>query len=269
MSESAAIMRILVVDDEVILLKHLANRIQDALPEADVLAFDNADEALAVLEQKEIDIAFLDIAIGAVNGVDLAKRIKEVYPGCDIVFCAEYSDYAVQAFDLGASDYLLKPVTREKVEHALSLLRYTSVDRVAKQGLYIRCFGEFEVFYQGEPVTTLTKRAKELLAYLIDKEGAVCTAVDISRAIFRGSSDSYLRVVKKDLIKALSEIGQEDIVIIGWGKLGINRERVRCDYYDYLDGKPEGLNQYKGVYMSQYGWADKTLPPAHANGLSV
>lgn len=107
-------MRILVVDDEVILLKHLANRIQDALPEADVLAFDNADEALAVLERKEIDIAFLDIAIGAVNGVDLAKRIKEVYPGCDIVFCAEYSDYAVQAFDLGASDYLLKPVTREK-----------------------------------------------------------------------------------------------------------------------------------------------------------
>ena len=200
----------------------------------------------------------MDIAIGDMNGVDLAKRIKAVHPACDIVFCTGYSDYAAQAFDLGASDYLMKPVTREKIEHALSLLRHTNVHRIRGHGLYIRCFGEFEVFYREEPVTLFTKRSKELLAYLVDKAGAVCTSADISNTIFRGSSDSYFRVVKKDLMDSLSRIGQEDILIKGWGKLGINTEKVRCDYFDYLDGNPKALNQYKGAYMLQYDWAGTT-----------
>ena len=252
-------MRIMAVEDEVILLKHLTNHIHEAFPEAEILAFDNTDDALAVLPEKKTDIAFLDIAIADMNGVDLAKMIKAAYPGCDIVFCTGYSDYAAQAFELGASDYLLKPVTKEKIEHAISLLRQTNVNKIVTKGLYFRCFGEFEVFYHGEPVTSLTKRAKELLAYLVDKAGAVCASADISNAIFRGSSDSYLRVVKKDLVKALSEIGQEAVLIKGWGNLGINREKVRCDYFDYLDGNPRALNQYKGAYMLQYPWAQATF----------
>ncbi len=255
-------MKILVVEDESILLKHLTNRIQEALPGAEILAFDNSDDVLAALTEMKTDIAFLDIAIGDMNGVDLAKCIKAKYPCCDIVFCTGYSDYAAQAFDLGASDYLLKPVTKEKIEHALSLLRQTNVHWETMQGLYIRCFGEFEVFYQGEPVTSFTKRSKELLAYLVDKAGAVCASSDISNTIFHGSSDSYFRVVKKDLIKILSEIGQEDILIKGWGKLGINRTKVRCDYFDYLDGNPRALNQYKGAYMLQYHWAQNNAFPS-------
>ena len=255
-------MRILAVEDEAILLKHLANRIHEALPEAEVLAFDNSDDALAVLPEKKTDIAFLDIAIGVMNGVDLAKRIKAIYPACDIVFCTGYSDYATQAFDLGASDYLMKPITKEKIEHALSLLRQTNVRHVTTQGLYIRCFGEFEVYFHGKPMTAFTKRSKELLAYLVDKAGAVCASSEISSAIFKDSADSYFRVAKKDLVKILSEIGQEDILVKGWGKLGINREKIRCDYFDYLDGKPWALNQYKGSYMLQYDWAQATLSRA-------
>ncbi len=248
-------MRILAVEDEVTLLKRLSNRIHEALPDAEILAFDNTDDALAVLPDKEINIAFLDIEIDNMNGIDLAKRVKAVCPACDIVFCTGYGDYAVQAFDLGASDYLMKPITKEKMEHALSQLRQTNVNTVTEHGLYIRCFGEFEVFLHGEPVTSFTKRSKELLAYLVDKSGAVCSSADINNTIFRTNSDSYFRVVKKDLIETLSGIGQEDILIKDWGKLGINRKKVRCDYFDYLDGDPRALNQYKGVYMSQYEWA--------------
>ncbi|MBQ6402195.1 MAG: response regulator [Firmicutes bacterium] len=252
-------MRILAVEDEVTLLRHLANRIREALPGAEVLAFDNTEDALAALPEKEITIAFLDIAIDNMNGVDLAKRIKAVYPDCDIVFCTGYGDYAVQAFNLGASDYLMKPITKEKIEHALSMLRRASVNTVAEQGLYIRCFGEFEVFYQGEPVAAFTKRSKELLAYLVDKAGALCSSADICNAIFRTNSDSYFRVVKKDLNNALAGIGQDEALIRDWGKLGINRNRVACDYFAYLDGDPRAVNQYKGVYMSQYDWARKEL----------
>ena len=253
-------MRILAVEDEIILLKQLSNRIREALPEAEILAFDNADDALAVLPENVIDIAFLDIAIGAMTGIDLAKQIKAVYPCCDIVFCTGYSDYAPQAFELSASDYLMKPVTAEKIEHALSQLRHTSLPKETEQGLNIQCFGDFEVFYDGKPVISFTKRSKELLAYLVNKNGVLCSSSEITNAIFRNGSDSYFRVAKKDLIRILSEIGQEAILISGWGVLGINRKEVRCDYFDYMDGKPEALNLYKGIYMSQYDWAQRKTP---------
>lgn len=126
-----------------------------------------------------------------------------------------------------------------------------------EQGLYIRCFGDFEVFYDGEPLATFTRRSKELLAYLVSKAGVLCPVTEICNAIFRDNSDSYIRVAKKDLVRSLSDIGQEDILVKGWGVLGIDRKKVQCDYFDYLDGKSSALNQYKGVYMSQYDWAQR------------
>jgi len=248
-------MRILAVEDEPVLLRQLTRRISEALPEAEIVAFDNVDDALAALPSGVIDIAFLDIAIGTVTGVDLARCVKTAYPGCDIVFTTGYSEYAHKAFELGASDYLMKPVTAEKIEHALSQLRHTVLKENIGNGLYIQCFGDFEIFYNGEPVVSFTKRSKELLAYLINKAGVICPVTEICNVIFRDSSDSYIRVAKKDLIKTLSDIGEEDILIKGWGVLGIDREKVRCDYFDYLDGKPGALNLYHGVYMSQYDWA--------------
>ena len=255
-------MRVLAVEDEAILLGQLTNKLREALPGSEILAFDNAEDALTILPLEAVDIAFLDIAIGYMTGVDLAKRIKAVYPHCDIVFCTGYSDYAPQAFELGASDYLMKPVTAEKIEHALSQLRHTSIHKDTEQGLYIQCFGDFEVFYDGKPLTSFAKRSKELLAFLVNKEGVLCSSSEIQNALFQGSSDSYIRVVKKDLTRILSDIGQEDILVRGWGVLGIDRKAVRCDYYDYIDGKPGALNLYKGTYMSQYDWArgKKLLP---------
>ena len=250
-------MRVLAVEDEPVLLKQLTKRVSEALPEAEIVAFDNAADAIAALAAGKIHIAFLDIAIGSMTGVDLAKCVKAVYPQCDIVFTTGYSEYAPKAFELGASDYLMKPVTAKKVEHALSQLRYAKPKESMAGGLYIQCFGDFEIYYDGTPVISFTKRSKELLAYLINKAGVLCPITEIRNAIFRDSSDSYIRVAKKDLIKTLSNIGEEDILVRGWGVLGIDKKKVQCDYFDYLDGKPSALNLYKGVYMSQYDWAQR------------
>ena len=250
-------MRILAVEDEPILLRQLTLRIREALPESEILAFDNADDAIAALPAGVIHIAFLDIAIGNMTGVDLARYIKAAYPQCDIVFTTGYSEYASKAFELGASDYLMKPVTAKKIEHALSQLRYTKPKENRTGGLYIQCFGDFEVFYDGKPVASFTKRSKELLAYLINKAGILCPVSEIRNTIFKDSSDSYIRVAKKDLVKVFSDIGQEDILVKGWGVLGIDRKKVACDYFDFLDGKPNAVNLYKGVYMAQYDWAQR------------
>ena len=251
-------MRIFAVDDEPMILKSLTKHLEEVLTDAEVFTFGDAENAVSALTQGAVDIAFLDIELGDMNGVELAKRIKAEYPLCNIVFCTGYSSYATQAFDLGASDYLMKPITNEKLEHALSQLRHATRSVIPKGQLYIQCFGSFEVFYNGEPLLSLTKRAKELLAYLVDQAGAVSPAADIISTIFPNNAESYFRVAKRDLERVLAEIGQEDILIKSWGKLGIQREKLLCDYYEYLDGNPDALNLYRGAYMQQYNWAQPT-----------
>ena len=252
-------MRIFAVEDEPTILKNLAKHIREVLPDAEIFAFQDAEDAVAALTQGAVDIAFLDIELGDMNGVELAKRIKADCPLCNIVFCTGYSSYATQAFDLGASDYLMKPITNKKLEHALTQLRHARKPVMPKGQLYIRCFGQFEVFYNGEPLLSLTKRAKELFAYLVDQAGAVSSAADIISTLFPNNAESYFRVAKRDLERALAEIVQGDILVKSWGKLGIRRDNLLCDYYEYLAGNPDALNLYRGAYMLQYDWAQATL----------
>ena len=252
-------MRVFAVDDEQLLLNRLVKTVTKCLPEAEVCAFSASDDVINALGGEPVDIAFLDIELGDISGIELAKRIKAAYPFCNIVFCTGYRTHAIEAFGLGACDYLVKPINEEKLRHALSQLRYISEIEAPAEELFVRCFGEFEVFFDGKPLTSLTKKAKELFAFLIDKAGALCSTADITRALFFDKAESYYRVAKVDLEKALGEIGAGDVLIKEWNKLGVDRSKVSCDYYEYLSGNPSAANLYKGTYMSQYEWAKNTL----------
>ena len=252
-------MRVFAVDDEQLLLNRLVKTIVKCLPDAEVCAFSASDEVIGALDGEPVDVAFLDIELGDISGIELAKKIKAVFPFCNIVFCTGYKTHAIEAFGLGACDYLVKPINEEKLKHALAQLRYMTELEAPEGKLFVRCFGEFEVFFDGKPLTTLTKKAKELFAFLIDKAGALCSTSDITRALFFDKAESYYRVAKVDLEKALGEIGASDVLIKEWNKLGVDRSKVSCDYYEYLSGKPSAANLYKGTYMSQYDWAKGTL----------
>lgn len=248
-------MRVFAVDDEQLLLNRLVKTIIKCLPEAEVCAFSAADDVIKALDGETPDIAFLDIELGNISGIELAKKIKSAAPFCNIVFCTGYKTHAIEAFGLGACDYLVKPINEEKLKHALSQLRYITGIEVPEGKLYVRCFGEFEIFFDGMPLTSLTKKAKELFAFLIDKAGALCNTSDITHALFFDKAESYYRVARVDLEKALDEVGANDVLIKEWNKLGVDRSKVVCDYYEYLSGNMSTANLYKGIYMSQYDWA--------------
>lgn len=252
-------MRVFAVDDEQLLLNRLTKTIAKCLPDAEVCAFSASDEVIGALDGDPVDIAFLDIELDDINGIELAKKIKAVFPFCNIVFCTGYKTHAIEAFGLGACDYLVKPIDEEKLKHSLSQLRFITDLEIPKDKLFVRCFGEFEVFWGGVPLTSLTKKAKELFAFLIDKAGALCNTSDITRVLFFDKAESYCRVAKLDLEKALGEIGADDVLIKEWNKLGVDISKVFCDYYEYLSGNPTTVNLYKGVYMSRYAWAKETL----------
>lgn len=249
-------MNILLIDDERYLLEELKESVSAVLPAASIYAFQRARPALKFAQTTPIDIAFLDIRMKVMDGLTMARHLQEMYPKLNIIFCTGYESYSMEAHGLFCSGYLLKPVTEEKVRLCLTHLRYP-LKPEHKSVVRFRCFGNFEVYYEGTPIHFYYRKTKELLAYLVDRNGADCSIREISAVLFEDETKrSYFNQLRQDLISSFKEIGIADILSVKRGFLGIKREMVSCDYFDYLDS---GSHQSIPEYMTQYSFAESTL----------
>ncbi len=113
--------RALIADDEIHLAEYLRDRLHALWPELEILPLvANGPEALRILEEEEPDFAFLDIRMPGLTGLEVAQRAR----GCaHFVFVTAYDQYAVEAFEAEAADYLLKPVTEARLEQCVLRLR--------------------------------------------------------------------------------------------------------------------------------------------------
>ena len=135
-------MNIIAVDDEKLSLEALVSCIKENLPNETVNAFRRTSDAEVFAGWNGCDIAFLDIEMRDVNGIELAKKIQEINSKVNIVFVTGYGDYTGEAFSIFASAYIMKPVTAEKVKKALETLRYGNI--LEEGRLKAVTFGNFE-----------------------------------------------------------------------------------------------------------------------------
>jgi len=113
--------RALIADDEAHLAEHLRARLAHLWPELEVLPLAaNGVEALRAINEEEPEVAFLDIRMPGLTGIELAKRIDSQ---THVVFVTAFDQYAVEAFDREVVDYLLKPVTDERLAKAVERLK--------------------------------------------------------------------------------------------------------------------------------------------------
>jgi len=252
-------MKFILVDDERIMLARLEESIKELYPDAELFTFNSHIGVEECLMNNDISAAFLDINLPGKTGIDIARRLKIISPKINIIFCTGYDEFTLEALQLHASGYLLKPINSEKIKSAMENLIYPITDNGDKK-IRVNCFGVFKVYYNNKPIHFQYSKTEEMLAYLIDKKGELIKATELDINLFEdGSHLSYISNLKTDLLKTLKEIGAEDIIDNSWGKIGIKRELVSCDYYDWLDGKASGINSFHGEYMSQYEWAEDTL----------
>ena len=256
-------MLIFAIDDEPRSLRVLHKAIARVAPEAEVLDFSSGSSAIQAIERQgsRPEIVFTDIQMPELDGLQLAGRLKKVSPATRIVFVTGYSEYALEAIRLHAGGYIMKPVNDEEVRE--ELLYNVPELMAAPDRLQIQCFGYFEVLWRGKPLIFGRMQTKELLAFLIDRRGAVCTAEEAAAALWEDESDMSaakhrLRALISDLRKTLSAIGQEDVLVRAVGRIGILRDRVDCDFYRMLDGDMDAVNSFHGEYMKQYTWAELT-----------
>lgn len=250
-------MTIFAVDDEPRELHTLCCVIAEAEPGAEVQGFGEPAAALnAVKRGARPDVLFCDVEMPGLSGVELGKRLKRSCPQLNVVFATGYDDYMGDAFALHASGYLKKPITPEDIRNELDNLRFP-VPKQPKR-VRIQTFGNFEVFIDGKPVSFARDKAKEYLAYLVDR-GTLCTSAAIAAALWEHTvSAAYVRRLRKDVLDVFESAGCGDVFIREWNKQGIRAELVDCDYYDWKRGLPSGINAYHGEYMNQYSWAELT-----------
>ena len=232
-------MKIICVDDEELVLALTVSMCKELSYKPEVEGFDNGGDALDYIKKNAVDIAILDINMPEMDGITLAAKIKEINPDVSIMFLTGYSEYAVDAYAIHASGYLLKPVNKKKleeeVEYALTIhpIKETSPIRV-------RTFGKFDLYVNGRVVSFSRAKSKELLAYLIDRQGGSVSRADAFAAIWEEgmydrSMQKQLDVIIRSLKSTLAECGASDILEMQRGVLRVVPDKIDCDLYRFFD----------------------------------
>ena len=252
----------LLVDDEQLALNSMHRILKKLEPECEIFEFQDPIAALLAVGEHSVkpDVAILDIEMFNMSGITLAKRLKDVLPSVSIIFATGFSEYAVEAFGIHANGYILKPTSEEDVKKELDNLR-NPMYLTSKNRVRIQTFGAFQVFIDGTPAVFARTKAKELLAVIVDRNGASCSVQDFADVMFPGqpldrSIRSQIQTIIATLMKTLKEAGVDDILFKHRNAIAINKEKVDCDYYNFLDGDANAVNRYHGEYMENYSWAE-------------
>ena len=256
-------MRILCLDDEELALQMLEMCVKKARPDAEVWSFDDQDALLEDAEESGCDVAFLDIHMRGMNGVEVAKRLKDINPKMNIIFVTGFSEYKADAMDMKASGYIMKPVTVEEVKEELDNLRF-QIGMVPKKNalLRVQCFGNFDVFLpNGDHVKFERSKAKEVFAYLVSRHGSSCTTRELFAVIFEDQPyeekiQNLLQTYIYSMIKTLKAVGAESAVVRSYNALAVNPDVIDCDYYRFKELDAGAVNAYECEFMSQYPWAE-------------
>lgn len=262
--------RIVVVDDDPCSCELLRQYCRQVPGLALAASFQDPRQALCYAQKNPLEIAVLDVMMPGMNGVELAKRLRGLYPGLALIFVTASKAFAFDACELEAAGYLLKPYDAEKVCAALERAKLLC-SGPARQ-VYVRTFGHFDVFVDGKPLCFSRQKSKEILAYLVDRQGGFATVDQIVAALWEdrageASVRACYQTAFKDLRKDLERAGVGDILLCSRNQKAIDTSAVKCDYYDLLSGDQRALESFPGQYMEEYSWAEVTN--AHCNALKA
>ncbi len=260
-------MRTISVDDRQLAVNALIRVLKEIDPEGSHAGLISSVEAIRYVKSNDVDIAFLDIEMPDINGLVLAKALKDIKPNLNIVFVTGHMEYAFDAHKIFASGYLIKPASKEDILAVLDHLR-NPIER-AHGKLRVRCFGSFEVFVDDEPLIFRRSKSKELFAYLIDNNGGLCSIGELLSVLWEDgentpSRNSLIRTCISDLRKTFDEKGYPNIIKKEYNAVAVLVDELDCDYYNFLKKDPVAVNQYMGEYMKQYPWAEMRIPELSA-----
>ncbi|MFI3141004.1 MAG: response regulator [Clostridia bacterium] len=269
--------RIIYVDDEKSARTNFHYDTRDFDCISSVQYFDTANEAIQHAKSNPIDVAFLDIDLGEMNGIELVSILKEQNKDMEAVFITGHDNYALEAYRSGARAYLVKPYTVAELDEVFvfltKLFKVVEPEDFTNENLQgrveIRTFGRFDLYIDGLPIVFKTTKSKELFAFLIDNKGASVTATEIFTNLWEDkpytkSTSSYVRKAVAALKEKLEELNLSCLVNFNRNAININMNYFKngfadCDYYSIMQEQRTHIREYNGYYMMQYAWAEESI----------
>jgi len=233
-------MKVILVDDESLAIKRL-ERLLMVFEDVEIIkTFTNALEALAYLKVNECDVVFLDISMPEISGLDIAKVLYENGRLCAKVFITAHSDFALDAFDVEASDYLVKPIRKERLMQTIEKLRKITENSIgtSQKRIQIQSFGSISVQIvesnsKAVDIRWRTTKTKELFALLLNSANTFLHRTIIIENLWQEfdlkRSNTNLSTNLHYLKKELKLHGFESILRVEQKKVGLFLEPHMID----------------------------------------
>ncbi len=197
----------LIAEDEELLRQSLVEQLGRLWPDLKLVAeCEDGASALEQLAEKQPDIAFLDIRMPGISGIEVARSLSELSPRTQVVFVTAYDQYAIDAFEQGAMDYLLKPVSDERLlatrERILSRLPSTRQDDAVLERLLQR-LGPSQAQPERPPLAWITaSNGRETQLIMLD-DVVYFRADNKYTTVVTAEGESLLRTPLRELLEAL------------------------------------------------------------------
>lgn len=225
----------------------------------DATALPDAHEALSWLEKETADLVLLDAELPDMSGLELAQALRAKYPHLALLFVTAHPQYALDAYAAHPQCYLLKPLTREALDREVNYFLLGRTQRDVAH-IEVKTFGNFEITVDGSAVSFKRSRAKELLALLVDRQGAGIPRAQAFTEMWEDReydrpAQKYFDNILASLRATLREYRIGEILELRGGFMRIRPELIDCDRYRFTLGDAQAINEYQGVYMYGYSWA--------------
>lgn len=258
-------MKIIYVDDEKIQLENFRLTAEGIEEITGLEVFADSREAYEWAKKHSVDVAFLDIEMPHMNGIELARKLKEINRKICIVFVTAYDNYALDALGVRPAGYLLKPYTREDIEDELENASFV-INGSLKKKVSIITMPDLEVRVNGKDIFNGHGKPEELFALLVDRGKVGVTKGDAVACLWEGkilSSSTYGTCFYR-LKNILEEAGVPDLLQARGNTRYLDMEQVDCDLYRMLDGDQETIASYSGTYLRRYSWAEERTAQLNA-----
>lgn len=235
----------------------LSDAVRSFHADAEIHFADGEENALYEADTRALDAVLLPVREKHFDGLALARRLYEISPETKVILVADGEKDAYPAFRTRARGYLVRADKRAIAEELTDL----AVGKpTAAVRLEARTFGNFEFLSDGKPVRFGRSKSKELLAYLIYRRGTGVSASELIVNLWEEkdvdrTTRSMLHNLLSDLRKSLADAGADAAFSYERNCYRVNPECIRCDYFDYLDGKEEAKDLFIGEFLSGYEWA--------------
>lgn len=252
-------MHVIYVDDELPALDNFRMTTAD-FPEVDSLKlFQNGEEALEYVKHNTVEAAFLDMEMPGIHGLGLALKLKEICQNIQVIFVTAYSQYALDAWGVDATGYVLKPYSASDIRKELSKCRSRFLP---SQKIVIETIPALSVTIDGQPLHLSGEKTRELLALLVDRGTQGVTAGEGISCLWPtrpgdANAQSLFRMTYKRLSDALESVGAGHIIVSKDNRRFLCVEQVDCDLYRILSGDTQAARKYAGQYLREYAWAEE------------